>query len=223
MSARFSRGWKPVRRVFIAVAVGLVLAVGAPGGTVSADDDGRGAELFGLCVQCHGADGAGVALARAPSLAGLTDWYVEAQLTKFQQGLRGYHPDDVAGLRMAPMSRMLKSEADIRAVAAYVAGLPAKKPAPQLTGGDAARGKEFFVVCSACHGPDAAGNQQVNAPPLRYASDWYLHNQLEKFRAGLRGTNPGDPIAATMRPMSLTLPDEQALKDVIAYIMTLAE
>ena len=41
--------------------------------------------------------------------------------------------------------------------------------------------------------------------------------------AGVRGAKPGDTYGALMRPMSLTLPDEQALKDVIAYVMSLAE
>ena len=34
---------------------------------------------------------------------------------------------------------------------------------------------------------------------------------------------PGDASGALMRPMSMTLPDEQAMHDVIAYIKTLAK
>ena len=34
--------------------------------------------------------------------------------------------------------------------------------------------------------------------------------------------SPGDVTGALMRPMSMTLPDEQSIKDVIAYITTLA-
>jgi cytochrome c553 len=37
----------------------------------------------------------------------------------------------------------------------------------------------------------------------------------------VRGTNPADTSGALMRPMAQTLADEQAMKDVIAYIMTL--
>ena len=48
-----------------------------------------------------------------------------------------------------------------------------------------------------------------------------LVEALEKYRAGVRGTNSGDIAGMRMRPMSMILPDEQAMKDVIAYIMTL--
>jgi cytochrome c oxidase subunit 2 len=180
--------------------------------------------LFGLCAQCHGPEAKGSKLAEAPSLAGLPQWYIENQLRKFQDRQRGEHPGDIHGLRMAPMSRVLRSDADLSAVAAYIAGFPRHTPEPLLVGGDAARGKELFTVtCIACHGPDAMGNQQIGSPPLRFASDWYLYRSLEKFRAGIRGANPADTIGATMRPMAMTLPDEQAMRDVIAYIQTLSE
>ena len=44
---------------------------------------------------------------------------------------------------------------------------------------------------------------------------------LKKFKEGVRGTNPQDIGGMQMRPMSMTLVDEQAMKDVIAYIRTL--
>ena len=54
-------------------------------------------------------------------------------------------------------------------------------------------------------------------------SDWYLVKQLHKYKTGVRGRNPGDVAGARMWPISLTLADEQAMKDVVAYIMTLRE
>ena len=94
-------------------------------------------------------------------------------------------------------------------------------PAQEITG-NAEAGKNYFAVCAACHGADGTGNQQMGAPALRNASDWYLLSQLEKFRAGIRGTDPRNPNGAVMRPMAMTLPDDQALKDVVAYIGTLS-
>jgi cytochrome c oxidase subunit 2 len=148
---------------------------------------------------------------------------VEAQLTKFKGGVRGAHPEDVSGLRMGPMSRTLFTDDDVRAVATYVASLDAARPASVLSGGDPEKGKVIFVVCTQCHGPDAAGNPELHVPPLRYASDWYLFAQLKKFKAGIRGADPADQYGTLMRSMALTLPDEQAMKDVIAYIGTLSE
>jgi cytochrome c oxidase subunit 2 len=79
----------------------------------------------------------------------------------------------------------------------------------------------LYTPCTACHGADAAGNEQLKAPPLRGASDWYLLAQLKKFKEGHRGANPSDLEGAQMRPMAQTLPDEQAMKDVVAHIGTL--
>jgi cytochrome c553 len=107
-------------------------------------------------------------------------------------------------------------------VASYVAGLPRVHPQATLPGGDATRGQTLYAPCVACHGPDGAGIQALNGAPLRASSDWYLLRQLQNFRSGIRGTNPLDTSGALMRPMSMTLPDEQALLDVIAYITTLA-
>jgi cytochrome c553 len=205
--------------IFPALAIAIGCSVASPPG--SEEQSGRGAALFQVCAQCHGPEGGGNAEYLSPAIGGLPAWYVEAQLTKFKSGVRGTHPEDVAGLRMRPMSLTLPTDEDVAVVAAYVASLEPARPEPTLGGGDPARGATFFEVCKQCHGPDAAGNPQLFAPPLYHASDWYLLAQLKKFRAGIRGANPADQTGILMRPMSLTLPDEQALKDVIAYIKTL--
>jgi len=211
-------------RIAIAVTCFLAAAIGGIGGSAAAGDHARGEALYALCAQCHGADGTGSKLAEAPSLVGLPQWYIENQIKKFQNRQRGEHPGDITGLRMAPMSRTIRNDEDLAAIAAYITSLPVYPPEPLLSGGDAERGKGFYTTtCVACHGPDGMGNQQMGSPPLKYASDWYLYRSLEKFRAGIRGANPADPIGATMRPMAMTLPDEQALKDVIAYIKSLPE
>jgi cytochrome c553 len=181
------------------------------------------AELFQLCAQCHGADAMGNAAVNAPAIAGLPQWYVDEQLHKFRSGARGKHFDDLTGMQMRPMAMSLANDDEIVTISMYVSSLPAAKPAPQLQGGDATRGKAYFGTCTACHGPEAAGMQPLKAPPLNHASDWYLMRSLEKFKLGIRGTAPGDTTGPLMRPMAQTLPDEQAMKDVVAYIMTLAK
>jgi cytochrome c553 len=94
-------------------------------------------------------------------------------------------------------------------------------PEPVLQGGNPTNGKALYSTCSACHGADASGMEAVGSGPLRYSSDWYLLVSLEKFKAGIRGSAPGDQTGALMRPMANLLADEQAMKDVISYIMTL--
>jgi len=208
---------------WLAAALALVVVAGP---SLSAAEDGSrpGDQLFQYCVACHGDAGAGNPAVAAPAIAGLPAWYVEAQLLKFRAGGRGMHPDDVEGMRMRPMSLTLRSDAEVKAVAAYVASLPPAHPAPTLTGGDAKRGETLFRPCIACHGPRGGGNQALGGPPLAGATDAYLWRQIAKFKAGIRGGDPAkDPKGAMMRPMANTLPDDQAVRDVIAYIVTLSQ
>jgi cytochrome c553 len=181
------------------------------------------AELFQLCQQCHGVGAEGNQAVHAPSIAGLPQWYIEAQLKKFKAGGRGTHFDDLTGMQMRPMALSLANDGEIAAVAAHVASLPAHKPAPVLTDGDPAKGKVFFTPCVACHQADGKGSEALKAPPLTHANDWYMVSSLKKFRAGIRGTNPLDQSGGLMRPMAQTLPDEQAVADVVAYIVTLQQ
>ena len=181
----------------------------------------RGAELFGYCEQCHGAQGEGNYEFRAPAIAGLPQWYVEAQLEKFRIGARGDHPEDVDGLRMRPMSRTLATPREVELVSAYVASLPPVDPVPRLEAGDVERGRQLFEPCVQCHQADASGDQTKNAPPLTLHSDWYIVAQLEKFKAGIRGTDPLDATGSQMRAMAMGLANEQAMRDVAAYIASM--
>lgn len=181
----------------------------------------RGESLFKLCVACHGEKGEGNQKLAAPAIAGLPSWYVEAQLTKFRDGIRGKHPGDIGGMRMRPMARTLPLDGDIALVSAHVANMrPAANPVPAVKG-SVVRGEELFKVCVSCHGPEAKGNQTVSAPPLVNSSDWYLVTQLKHFKEGIRGGNATvDPNGATMKGMAGTL-DEQGVNDVVYYIQTL--
>jgi cytochrome c oxidase subunit 2 len=57
---------------------------------------------------------------------------------------------------------------------------------------------------------------------MNHSSDWYLYSSLKGFKAGIRGSDPRDATGAAMRGMSMLLADDQAIKDVIAHIMTLS-
>ncbi|MDH5674214.1 MAG: c-type cytochrome [Myxococcales bacterium] len=180
-----------------------------------------GDEIFQLCVSCHGPNGQGEQMFDAPAIAGLPQWYVESALKKFRNGARGTHPGDQTGMQMRPMALSLHNDADIETIAAYVARMTPPSPGPTLEGGDASRGQSLYAPCTACHGQDGTGNEQLKAPPIRQMSDWYMLTQLEKFKSGARGTNPKDLEGAQMRPNAVALADEQAMKDVLAYVKTL--
>ena len=110
---------------------------------------------------------------------------------------------------------------DIETISAYVSRLPPSKPAATLEGGNAATGKAQYAVCAACHGVAGEGNEQLKGPPLNQLSDWYMLSSLQKFKSGARGSNPQDIEGGQMRPNATILADEQAMKDVIAYVRTL--
>lgn len=209
-------------RTLAVLAAGMVTGLLLlPGGAI-ADDNARGRALYDLCSQCHGVDGGGMQLSLAPAIAGLDQWYVESQLKMFRSGARGTHPDDVAGMRMHPMSLWLRRDEDITAVASYVASMPRARPAPYVDGGNPDNGQTLYQTCAACHGPEGKGDQTKNAPPLANMSGWYLVSALEKYKAGVRGGNPQNTNAVLMRGMANILPDDQAIKDVVAYIETLS-
>lgn len=179
------------------------------------------AEVFQLCQQCHGENALGQQYVNAPSIAGLPQWYLELQLKKFKSGGRGTHFDDLTGMQMRPMAMSLRDDKEIAVIAAHVASLPTQVPAETLTGGDLNKGKILYAPCTACHQPDGKGSEQLKAPPLTHQNDWYMVSSLQKFKTGIRGTNPLDTTGALMRPMAQTLADDQAIADVVAYIRTL--
>jgi cytochrome c553 len=210
-------GFRISALVVAAVTAGVLSAcASAPAATPE-----RGQVLYSnYCAQCHKADGVGQESVGAPSIAGLPEWYVVEQVTKFRSGVRGAYYEDVEGLRMRPMALTLRTEEDVRAVSMYVATMPPVDTVATVHG-DAGNGAKAFVTCTACHGADGAGNQQLGAPPLTLQPDWYLVRQLGKFKSGVRGANPKDLKGATMRPMAMALADEQAMHDVISHVMTL--
>ena len=184
----------------------------------------RTSQQFKLCVSCHGPNGSGDQSVAAPTIAGLPAWYVEIQLKKFIDGSRGGHPKDIIGMRMRPMARTLKTEEDIKAMSEYVAKLPRPKSLPDtIKGGVWPKGEKKFVVCVACHGQKAEGNQQVGAPPISMMNDWYVMHQLQNFKNKIRGYDvEKDPLGVGMAAMAAGL-DEKSMKDIIAYLKVINE
>lgn len=126
-----------------------------------------GGRLFlNNCAQCHGSDARG-----SKGFPNLTD----------NDWLHGGEPENIKTTlvngrmgMMPPMAAMVGSEDDVRNVANYVLSLSGSEH-------DAARaelGKEKFMVCAACHGPEGKGNQMMGAPNL--TDGIWLHGAGEK-------------------------------------------
>ena len=178
------------------------------------------------CESCHGTDGRGNPRIDAPALAGLSAAYLERQIDGFRRGYRGSHPDDVEGLEMRPMVEG-HADADLAAVAAWLAALPVPRPAgdavttgPETARGDPERGQTLYAACAVCHGRSAEGNDALGAPRLAGQARWYTARQLRKFIDGVRGSHPDDTSGASMRA-SVTDLTPGAAADVAAWLETL--
>ncbi len=211
-------------RIRNSITLVAVLAMAACGAEPEAGM-ARGEQVYGTCVPCHGAQGEGNHDLGAPRIAGLPQWYVEPALEKYEHGVRGGNPMDTVGIKMRSMANALDLAADRPSVSEYVASMPVPSFEGMQhvwEGGDAQAGQQVFQTCLACHGPQAAGNEAVMAPPLLAQHPSYLVYQLEKFKRGWRGTDPDDTWGATMRANALLLSDED-MRNVVAYIQTLSE
>ena len=80
----------------------------------------------------------------------------------------------------------------------------------------------FQTQCVACHGASAEGNAALGAPALAGQPADYLLRQLQHFRDGQRGTQPGDTGGALMAPLAKTLTDSDA-QAVADYLSGLAQ
>ena len=106
---------------------------------------------------------------------------------------------------------------------AWAAQFPTFAQVQRENAGDAAVGQALYAVCAACHGDRGQGNRDLNAPKLAGQTPWYLARQLRDFKHGRRGGAGKDIYGQQMAPMAMTLADDAAIKNVVAYIGTLQD
>jgi cytochrome c oxidase subunit 2 len=90
-----------------------------PAGIIKGNAD-KGRARWATCAACHGAQGQGIAATNAPRLQGMNDWYMATQLKNFRDGVRGAHPQDIYGGQMGLVSGMLKDDAAVGDILAYI-------------------------------------------------------------------------------------------------------
>jgi len=202
--------------------------------TIQGNSD-SGKTSYATCIACHGLEGEGNKLLNAPKIAGLQDWYIARQLHSFKKGVRGSHEKDVYGMQMRPMAMALADDDTINNVALYVSTFKEKaqaaisqtakistaEPASVSVTSSTENGKTLYGVCASCHGPDGGGNKALNAPRISGQKAWYVARQLTNFKSGIRGSHEKDIYGQQMRPMSMTLANDQMVADVSAYVSTL--
>jgi len=169
------------------------------------------------CKLCH----SNREMQRGPVIDGMEEWYLFEQLQKFKSGQRGKQDNNRAEFLMGTAMKDISADpGTLRPLAAAFANLP---PQPALTTikGDIERGKQLYQPCASCHGLDAKGRREVKAPGLLIQEDWFLLDQLRKYKLGLRGTQPGDTFGLIMANSVKTWPD-QDFKDVVTYLNSLS-
>ena len=208
---------------------------GEPSKSILQGDGDSGKTSYATCIACHGLEGEGNKILNAPKIAGLQDWYIARQLKSFKKGVRGSHEKDVYGMQMRPMAMALADDDTINNVALYVSTFkekaqPAISQTAKISTAESAsvsvtssteNGKTLYGVCASCHGADGGGNKALNAPRISGQKAWYIARQLTNFKSGIRGSHEKDIYGQQMRPMSMTLANDQMVADVSAYVSTL--
>ena len=180
-----------------------------------------GPAQYQACVACHGSDGSGNKALSAPTLAGASAWYVQRQLLNFKSGVRGSHSNDQLGKQMASFAAAL-SGAQIVQLAEFIAAMPMVTPAPTIEG-NLTKGHQIYIVCGSCHGASGQGNKALNSPRLTGLNDWYIVQQLQHFKSGVRGQHEADTYGLQMAKMAQLLTDDEAAADVTVYINSLPQ
>lgn len=208
------------------VAATLAAAADPAAPAVAATQATDGKTIFQtVCAQCHGASGEGKAELKSPSIAGMPTWYTSTQFANLREGRRGHDAADPQSFMMAAVAKALKPE-QVQAVIAHVEKMPVQTPKGadrEMANTNPQEGMQLFQErCMECHRYNGSGEMAFGSPPLVGRQGWYLEAQLKKFKSGKRGAVKDDVNGAKMVQMTtLFIEDEQMLRNVVAYIMTL--
>ncbi|MFT5471303.1 MAG: cytochrome c oxidase subunit 2 [Verrucomicrobiales bacterium] len=169
------------------------------------------------CAGCHGQDGKGVDAIKSPAIAGLPDYYVMQQIRKYRLGLRGAEKSEENVYFMHREAEALGDEL-FKDLARIISGMEPHRTL-HSTIGDIERGKRLYQKhCTDCHGPAAAGDAAKEAPPLHGFQDWYLVEQIERFKRGRRKSDPLNLESVKMHLMARSLWRRSDINALAAFI-----
>ena len=200
------------RLSLLSLMIAAFLPVAALAGDVEA-----GKALYAPCVACHGPNGEGNTALNSPGIAGQSESYLMRQLWDFKKGNRGAAEGDTIGAQMRPMAMALPDGQAIANVAAYLASLPASKPAATVEGDVDSGHKLYMSKCGACHGGRGWGNEALYTPRLTIIGDSYLIRQVKNFQNGLRGAHQ-DAMYGKQMAMMAKVVTEDELIDIAAFL-----
>ena len=181
----------------------------------------KGKEYSKSCVGCHGRSFSGLISERSPSLPQFSNWYMQGQLQKYKRDILGYNVEDSDGYAMSSLMKAYSNQ-QIADMVAYIKTFKVETELINTLNGDPKNGKiEYQLNCMACHQKNGKGNEQLYAPSLVGLSDVYIVNQLIKYRDEVRGSGNGDKHGKVMQSFAKNLKNEQVMKDIAAYLISL--
>lgn len=205
-----------VSKLLLACLVGfpVLVAAASPTGrdlaqaTRARPDLQHGAELFGQCTSCHGANGAGMDSGATPRIAGQHDSVLLKQLVDFRHGKRW-------DFRMEERAKQhfLETPQDIADVAAHVSQLDGGGQRGIGDGIHSSDGARIFGArCASCHGPSGAGNARDAIPRLGGQHYAYLMRQMYDAVDGRR------PTLQQVHPRKIEPLDFEQVRAVADYL-----
>jgi cytochrome c553 len=199
----------------------IVVCLLAEPAAQAAEDRRQAAEHFwrNECASCHGQEGHGYEELRAPAIAGLPDFYFMQQVKRFREGLRGSNPSEKDVYFMHRETVELDDDL-YRDLAKLVAAMKPRKPTPTISG-NAERGAKLYAKhCASCHGPEAKGDASKGAPPLGLFQDWYVVEQIKRFKKGKRKADAQHAESVQMHSMAKWLWQDRDLRDLAVFVTT---
>lgn len=207
-------------RLGLGVVAGAVLMAAA--GVAAAQEaaaDGKKLFMTKTCIACHGKDGA-KAILKYPNLAGQDAKYLQQQMADIKSGARVASKGDDGNPRQKGMADImhLVDEAQMKAIADWLASLPSPAPAAAANADRVAQGADLYKKsgCQSCHGPE--GKKPLPAHPyLAGMKKDYAVLQMKDIRDGVRTNGK----VKTMVSFAKKLNDEQ-IELISEYLGTVA-
>ena len=201
----------PARKTALALCLFLLVLAGRTTATQADMIETSGMQPWETCGLCHSLDGIS-RMPKFPKLAGQRPAYIIKQFRDFHSGTR-----ENDGGQMQAITTEIDPNA-LPAIADYFARLAPPEPVSPSDAGSRPSAEQLFrqgrsgiPACLSCHGstdPDVP-----LAPWLEAQHPEYLVKQLQDFRQGNRGNDPG----GVMQTIASQLP-EADIEPLAAYI-----
>lgn len=164
-----------MRQLLAALLLMTPVLAATPASAQTAGNAERGAVLADTCLGCHGIAGYRNAYPsyRVPKLGGQNADYIIT-------ALQGYRAETRAHNTMHAQAASM-TDADIRDVAAFLAGQGAPKAGPTV----ATAAADKVATCAACHG-EAGISPAPNWPNLAGQYVDYLEHAIRQYKTGAR-------------------------------------